>query len=105
MQSGLHVVDWGSPLGGGGLLSLCLAASPYLLTSTLRSEVVHDLGAVVVQCPLKRGVAILREERTRKGEREWERGSEREGVRERGERGRERVQGQGEGQWESGTQK
>ena len=53
----------------------------------------------VVQCPLKRGAAILREERTRKGEREWERGSEREGVRERGERGRERVQGQGEGQW------
>ena len=49
----------------------------------MRSEVVHDLGAVVVQCPLKRGVAILREERTRKGEREWERGSEREGVRER----------------------
>ena len=62
MQFGLHVVDWVSPLGGGGLLSLCLAASPYLLTSTLRSEVVHDLGAVVVQCQLKRGVAILREE-------------------------------------------
>ena len=65
----------------------------------MRSEVVHDLGAVVVQCVLKRGLAPLREERTRKGEREWERGSEREGVRERGERGRERVQGQDEGQW------
>ena len=79
MQSGLHVVDWGSPLGGGGLLSLCLAASPYLLTSTYRSEVVHDLGVVVLQCELKRGGAKLREERMRKGEREWETGSEREG--------------------------
>ena len=45
----------------------------------MRSEVVHDLGVVVDQCQLKRGLAKLREERTRKGEREWERGSEREG--------------------------
>ena len=60
-------------------LSLCLAVSPYLLRSTYRSEVVHDLGVVAVQCELKRGGATLREERMRKGEREWERGSEREG--------------------------
>ena len=45
----------------------------------MRSEVVDDLGVVVVQCPLKRGRAILREERMRKGEREWESGSEGEG--------------------------
>ena len=46
-----------------------------------------------VQCPHKRGFAILREERMREGEREG-----REGVSERGERGCERVKGQGEGQ-------
>ena len=79
MQFGLHVRCLGFPLGGDGLLSLCLAVSPYLLTSTYRSEVVHDLGVVALQCLLKRGVAILREERMRKGEREWETGSEREG--------------------------
>ena len=45
----------------------------------MRSEVVDDLGVVAVQCPLKRGLAPLREERVRKGEREWERGSERDG--------------------------
>ena len=82
MQFGLHVRCLGFPLGGDGLLSLCLAVSPYLLRSTYRSEVVHDLGLVAVQCPIKRGaaiLAILREERMRKGEREWETGSEREG--------------------------
>ena len=79
MQFGLHVRCLGFPLGGDGLLSLCLAVSPYLLRSTYRSEVVHDLGVVAAQCLLKRGVATLREERTRKGEREWETGSEREG--------------------------
>ena len=45
----------------------------------MRSEVVDDLGVVLVQCQLKRGVAKLREERMRKGKREWERGSERDG--------------------------
>ena len=45
----------------------------------MRSEVVDDLGAVIVQCILKRGLAVLREERMRKGEREWERESERDG--------------------------
>ena len=45
----------------------------------MRSEVGGDLGLVRVHCDLKRGAAILREERTRKGEREWERESEREG--------------------------
>ena len=45
----------------------------------MRSEVVDDLGVVIVQCILKRGLAPLREERVRKGEREWERGSERDG--------------------------
>ena len=47
----------------------------------MRSEVVDDLGVVggIVQCILKRGLAVLREERMRKGEREWERESERDG--------------------------